>query len=105
MQVVMLNQYATWPEDVELSYPLIALRRDTWNDYGFETRFKVSFWPSANEEDKVALGAVKIAKLGMVSSDPSMRTQLVGAYPGLGEEYFSRHGATRAFESTSLGPC
>jgi len=89
MQVVMLNQYATWPEDVELSYPLIALRRDTWNDYGFETRFKVSFWPSANEEDKVALGAVKIAKLGMVSSDPSMRTQLVGAYPGLGEEYFS----------------
>ncbi|GAB7550960.1 AAA family ATPase [Novosphingobium sp. 11B] len=98
MQIILLNKFADWPDGVERNYPLVALRRDTWNDYGFETLFKATYYPTQDEETAISLGGVKIAPRGLKSSDPAMRAQLSGAYPGFEQHFISLGQSTEYYE-------
>jgi hypothetical protein len=98
VQIILLNRFSDWPDGVERNYPLVALRRDTWNDYGFETLFKAIYYPTQDEETAISLGGVKIAPRGLKSSDPAMRTQLSGAYPGFEQHFISLGQSTEYYE-------
>lgn len=71
---------------MDVVYPHILLRRDNWNDYGFETLFSASVHLSAEHDWQ--LGGVKLAHYGH-TSDKNMRDVLLPAQDELGEEYFS----------------
>jgi predicted ATPase len=96
MLIVFLDRYHAWPEGVEPQYPCIKLRRNTWNDYGFETLFNADFCPSEDDESWTSLGAVKIGRRGYAASEPGMRKILSGAMTTLGDDWFSL-GQSRHF--------
>ena len=64
MRLVFLNRFHQWPENEEVCYPCVTLKRDTWNDYGFETLFVAQLRPSEDEETWTELGGVKIGCYG-----------------------------------------
>ncbi|MGO8040814.1 hypothetical protein [Rhizobium leguminosarum] len=87
MFVVVLNRFHNWPEDHDYVYPCVTLKRNTWDDYGFQTTFEATLY--VNEGDPIDLGSVKIGREDMKPSDPSMRVELQGVFPSLERNYFS----------------
>lgn len=89
MQLIFLDRYHAIPDGIRVKYPHVTLKRDTWNDYGFETLFVAKLFPTRDKKDAVSLGGVKIATRGLVASDPSMRSILTGERDGLDETFIS----------------
>lgn len=87
-KIVLLNRFHDWPDGVERTYPCLTLRRNTWNDYGYETLFNTATIRLSDDE-RFELGSVKIGRFGYTTDDPSMRSALPVELPGLGAEYFS----------------
>lgn len=76
------------------SESLVILRRDNWNDFGFNTLFQVELLPAAGEA--IELGSVKILKAGQTSGPTSFDSNLFdaldGSYCSLGQdiEYYEK---------------
>jgi hypothetical protein len=87
-KIVLLNRFHDWPDGVERTYPCLTLRRNTWNDYGYETLFNTATIRLSDDE-RFELGSVKIGRFGYTTDDPSMRSALPVELPALGGEYFS----------------
>ena len=64
--------------------PYVVLEKDNWDDYGYKTTFKATFWRSAN--DSVDLGSIKILKLGQIGGYPPMPEK---PFEALGPDYCS----------------
>lgn len=63
-----------------------ALKRDTWNDHGFETLYQLYFRPSHPGAEPTLVGHVKILKRGQTGNDPAQLTQ---PFDQLGDCYCS----------------
>jgi len=87
-KIVLLNRFHDWPDGVQRTYPCLTLRRNTWNDYGYETLFNAATI-RLSEGESIELGSVKIGRSGYTTDDPSMRLELPDELPGLGPAYFS----------------
>ena len=64
--------------------PYVVLEKDNWDDYGYKTTFKATFWRSAN--DSVDLGSIKILKLGQIGGYTPMPEK---PFEALGPDYCS----------------
>ncbi len=89
MRLILLDRFHQWPEGVEHQYPCVTLKRDTWNDYGFETLFVATLRPSDDEQSWVGLGGVKFGRRGQKSTEPGLRFSMPSFIDGLDEEWFS----------------
>jgi ABC-type branched-subunit amino acid transport system ATPase component len=85
--IVLLNKFHNWPEEHDRVFPHIALKRDLWDDYNFQTTFGAELFIS--EYHHIDLGQVKIGRRGMKAADPAMRDQLPEISPGLPANHFS----------------
>ncbi|MFE6959890.1 AAA family ATPase [Streptomyces sp. NPDC057696] len=71
------------------SLPALVLRRDLWNDFGFETMFDAYLYPSRSEAS-IDLGSVKIIKRGQrggATEVPGSFSQLDDSYCSLGQAF------------------
>ena len=87
-KIVLLNRFHEWPDGVAREYPCLTLRRNTWNDYGYETLFTHATIRLSAEE-RLELGSVKIGRFGYTTDDPSMRMALPSELRQLDAQYFS----------------
>jgi ABC-type lipoprotein export system ATPase subunit len=87
--VFMTGRPVSVPADFDGHYPCVRLRRDGWNDYGFETTFQATLCPSQDTDTWIDLGGVKIGRYGYTTDDPSMRAILNGTMQSLPDGYFS----------------
>ncbi len=88
MLVVLLKKDGNWPDENHVRvFPHVALTRDFWDDYNFQTTFGVELFIS--QYLRIDLGQVKIGRRGMKTAAPAMRDQLPGICPGLPADYFS----------------
>ncbi|MFP1132928.1 ATP-dependent nuclease [Asticcacaulis sp. W401b] len=87
MQLIFPNSNGVWPEEWNGAHPVAVCRQNRWNDYGYETLFRVTIY-TANGVGR-EIGDVKIGRYGYLTTDPKMRTELRGVSPGLGDKYFS----------------
>lgn len=87
--VFMTARPISLPADFDGQYPHLQLRKDNWNDYGFETLFQAMLCPTEDTDTWVDLGGVKIGRYGYTTDDPSMRSILNGTIEALPNEYFS----------------
>ncbi|MER8067318.1 AAA family ATPase [Streptomyces sp. NPDC094034] len=74
---------------VPSSLPALVLRRDLWDDFGFETMFDVHLYPSQTEAS-IDLGSVKIIKRGQrggATKIPDNFVQLDDSYCSLGQAF------------------
>lgn len=100
MRIVFLQLRKTaLPEDFDGHFPMVRLKTNTWNDYGFETTFQATLCPSDDEETWIDLGGVKIGRSGYTADDPPMRSILTGTMAELPESYFSLGQAASYYES------
>jgi len=65
------------------NFPVLVLRRDTWDDFGFKTLFHAKYWQS--ETESIDLGTVKILQRGQVGG----YTQIPDRFEELSEEFCS----------------
>jgi len=87
--VFMTARPISLPADFDGQYPCVRLRKNDWNDYGFETTFQAMLCPTEDTDTWVDLGGVKIGRYGYTTDDPSMRSILNGTMEALPTEYFS----------------
>lgn len=87
--VFMTARPISLPVDFDGQYPCVRLRKNDWNDYGFETTFQAMLCPTEDTDTWVDLGGVKIGRYGYTTDDPSMRSILNGTMEALPNEYFS----------------
>ncbi|WP_078854694.1 AAA family ATPase [Streptomyces sp. NRRL F-5135] len=74
---------------VPSSLPALVLRRDLWDDFGFETMFDAYLYPSRTEAS-IDLGSVKIIKRGQqggATEMPDSFIQLDDSYCSLGQAF------------------
>ncbi|MFF8447923.1 AAA family ATPase [Streptomyces leeuwenhoekii] len=74
---------------VPSSLPALVLRRDLWDDFGFETMFDAYLYPS-HTEASIDLGSVKIIKRGQRGGPteiPEHFVQLDDSYCSLGQAF------------------
>lgn len=91
MQFLVLDRFHKWPSEapVNLAGPLVTLRRNTWNDYGFRTLFNATLHNTGTGPRE--LGEVKIIRRGQSADDathtliPSSFTQLSADFTSLGQ--------------------
>lgn len=67
--------------DYSLQFPFIGLDMDNWNDYGFETAFRMSYYRSPNH--KTNIGTIKIYQIEQT------KTILPDSFEKLSTEYCS----------------
>lgn len=90
MRIVFMEERpVTLPADFDGHYPCVQLRKNNWNDYGFETTFQAMLCPAENTDTWADLGGVKIGRYGYTTDDPSMRSILNGTMQSLPDDYFS----------------
>ena len=77
------------PADFDGHYPCVRLKKNDWNDYGFETTFQATLCPSDDTDSWIDLGGVKIGRYGYTTDDPPMRSILNGTMEALPDDYFS----------------
>jgi hypothetical protein len=65
------------------NFPVLLLRRDTWDDFGFKTLFHAKYW--RNETDAIDLGTVKILQRGQEHG----YTKIPDRFAELSEEFCS----------------
>lgn len=65
------------------NFPVLDLRKDTWDDFGFKTLFHAKYWRA--ETDVIDLGTVKILQLGQENG----YTKIPGRFHELSEEFCS----------------
>jgi len=120
--VFMLYRPIALPVDFDGTYPIVRLKTNNWNDYGFETTFQATLCPTSDTDDWIDLGGVKIGRFGYTADDPSMRSILTGTMERLPDGYFSlgqtvgyyeelsaltaavRHAYGEAMHDIALGP-
>ena len=90
MHIVFMQERPTsLPADFDGNYPCVRLKKNGWNDYGFETTFQAVLCPTEDADTWIDLGSVKIGQYGYTTDDPSMRSMLNGTMHSLPENYFS----------------
>ncbi len=87
--VFMTGRPVSLPADFDGHYPCVRLKKNDWNDYGFETTFQATLCPVEGTETWVEMGGVKIGRYGYTTDDPSMRSILNGTMEALPNNYFS----------------
>ncbi|NVK13317.1 MAG: AAA family ATPase [Rhodobacteraceae bacterium] len=100
--VVSANFGGLWPEGVEEEYPLVFLTKDTWDDYGFQTKFFAEIRLSADEI--ITVGSVKLAYWGHEAKEGSIRALLPASSPGLPENYYSLGQKLEFYQTLSALP-
>ncbi|GAA3962979.1 AAA family ATPase [Actinoplanes auranticolor] len=96
-----LRFIAIGPEDeIRGSFPLVVLRRDSWDDYHYRTTFGVEYFDA--EGGRIPLGEVKILRRGQRDGQTPMPP---GEFQSLGVEYCSLGQSYSYYESVkSLRP-
>jgi len=81
MRIRVVNSFTSASASSE---PIVMLRRDNWDDFGFKTLFHADYVPPRGEP--VELGLVKILKAGQVGGSTQFDRP---AFPALDETYCS----------------
>jgi energy-coupling factor transporter ATP-binding protein EcfA2 len=79
--------------------PVVVLRRDIWDDFGFKTMFDAHLY-LAEREASIELGPVKIMKMGQTSG----ATEIEGKFNQLDESYCSLGQAFSYYETLQRIP-
>jgi ABC-type branched-subunit amino acid transport system ATPase component len=85
--LVFLNRYHNWPDERTREYPHVALKADSWDDYGFKTQYDVTLY--IDQDTRVDLGNVKIGHAVMVPRDRAAKPEWKGYSDGLPADFFS----------------